>query len=283
MAQLYACIDGSPVAPAVCDHAAWAAARLDAPITLLHVLEDAQYPLPTDISGHIGLGARDQLLNELAQLDAQRNTLALAQGRQLLAAAQARLQPQHDPARITLRQRHGRLVDSLAEVADDIRLLVIGRQGEQSSAREQIGSQLETVIRTLHRPTLVVPAAFRPLSSALLAYDGSENSRLGVRLMAASPLFEGLSLHVVMVGADTPDHRAQLQWAEDALRHAGRPVHAVLRAGEIEPTLHAYQQDHQVDLLVMGAYGHSRLREFFVGSTTTRMLQTTPTPLLLLR
>jgi Universal stress protein UspA and related nucleotide-binding proteins len=33
----------------------------------------------------------------------------------------------------------------------------------------------------------------------------------------------------------------------------------------------------------MGAYGHSRIRQFFVGSTTTNMIRTTPTPLLLLR
>ncbi|MOA66376.1 Universal stress protein family protein [compost metagenome] len=54
-------------------------------------------------------------------------------------------------------------------------------------------------------------------------------------------------------------------------------------AGEVEPTLHAYQAQHQIDLLAMGAYGHSRIREFLVGSTTTSMLRTTVTPVLMLR
>jgi len=38
-----------------------------------------------------------------------------------------------------------------------------------------------------------------------------------------------------------------------------------------------------IDLLVMGVYGHSRIRQFLVGSTTTQMLRTTTSPLLLLR
>ncbi|NPZ02087.1 universal stress protein, partial [Pseudomonas aeruginosa] len=44
-----------------------------------------------------------------------------------------------------------------------------------------------------------------------------------------------------------------------------------------------YQKEHGIDLLVMGAYGHSRIRQFLVGSTTTSMLRTTISPLLLLR
>lgn len=44
-----------------------------------------------------------------------------------------------------------------------------------------------------------------------------------------------------------------------------------------------YQSNHAVDLTVMGAYGHSRIRQFFVGSQTTNLLQRSLTPLLLLR
>ena len=39
----------------------------------------------------------------------------------------------------------------------------------------------------------------------------------------------------------------------------------------------------KIGLLVMGAYGHSRIRQFLVGSTTTSMIRSTTTPLLLLR
>jgi nucleotide-binding universal stress UspA family protein len=53
--------------------------------------------------------------------------------------------------------------------------------------------------------------------------------------------------------------------------------------GTVVDTLIEYQKAHQMDLTIMGAYGHSRIRQFFVGSQTTKMLAKSMTPLLLLR
>ncbi|WP_372628034.1 universal stress protein, partial [Arsukibacterium sp.] len=44
-----------------------------------------------------------------------------------------------------------------------------------------------------------------------------------------------------------------------------------------------YQQEHHIDLMVMGAYGHSRIRQFIVGSTTTAMISKAKCSLLILR
>lgn len=69
MTHVTACIDGSASAPAVCDYAAWAGQRLEAPLTFLHVLDQRQYPVSADLSGNIGLGSREHLLDELASQD----------------------------------------------------------------------------------------------------------------------------------------------------------------------------------------------------------------------
>ncbi|MDP1775829.1 MAG: universal stress protein, partial [Moraxellaceae bacterium] len=149
MTSIYACIDGSPAAVSVCDYAAWAAAKLSAPITLLHVLDHQAYPVNTDVSGNIGLGARDLLLDELVALDEKRNRLALEQGKLRLEAARQHIQQTDASLNITQRQRHGNLVETLSELEDDIRAAVIGRQGETSGgALSQVGSQLESIIRT---------------------------------------------------------------------------------------------------------------------------------------
>lgn len=283
MNNVLACIDGSPQAAAVCDCAAWASLQLDAPLTLLHVLDQQQYPTAGNLSGIIGLGSREYLLEELAALDEKRSKLALEEGRMMLDAAKQRvvtagvMQPD-------VRQRHGDLVESLRELESDTPLLVIGKQGEDSGTELQlIGSQLESVIRTLHRPILVTPASFSVPTSVMLAFDGSATTRRGVEMLASSPLVKGIPIHLVMVGEDTGDSRALLESARDALTAAGFEVHIAIRAGEVEPTLHAYQAEHGIGLLVMGAYGHSRIRQFLVGSTTTRMIRSTTTPLLLLR
>ncbi|ESQ99987.1 universal stress protein A [Stutzerimonas chloritidismutans AW-1] len=283
MTHVMACIDGSPQAAAVCDCSAWASKRLDAPLTLLHVLDRQQYPVSGDLSGIIGLGSREFLLQELATLDEKRAKLALEEGRMMLDSARQRA-ISAGVAQPECRQRHGDLVESLRDLQDETRLLVIGRQGEDSGdAIQHIGSQLENVIRTMQRPILVAPGDFSAPQSVMLAFDGSATSRKGVEMLAGSPLFKGMPIHLVMVAADTADSQAQLENARGVLTAAGFNVEIAIRAGEVEPTLHAYQAEHGIDLLVMGAYGHSRIRQFFVGSTTTNMIRTTSTPLLLLR
>ena len=283
MTQVIACIDGSAASTAVCDYSAWAAFQLDAPLILLHVLDDDHFPTNSNMTGNIGLGSREQLLEELAELDAQRAKIALKQGNVMLEAAEQRAR-QDGVTNVQIRQRHGELADALHDLEADTRLAVLGLHGETSSDDNQhIGSQLETVIRTLHRPILLTPHNFQAPKSAMLAFDGSATTRKGVEMLAKSPLFKGMPVHVVMVDADTSDNWEKLKWAEKALNDAGHEVHIALRAGEVEPTLHAYQTEHNIDIMVMGAYGHSRIRQFLVGSTTSSMLQASKTPLLILR
>lgn len=286
MTNVVACIDGSRATTAVCDYAAWASLQMQAPLTLLHVLDEGRYPVATDMTGNIGLGSREMLLDELAELDAQRNKLALQQGHHMLEAAQARVRKE-GAEQVTMRQRHGDLADTLLTMEADTRLVVMGIHGEETCELENtkghIGSHLETVIRSVHRPILLTPQSYRKPQSVLLAYDGSETTRKGVEMVAQSPLFKGLPIHVVMVDADTAANQEQLKWAQQQLQQCGHEVHIALRAGDVEPSLHAYQAEHNVDMLVMGAYGHSRIRQFLVGSTTTNMLNNSESPLLILR
>lgn len=283
MNHVMACIDGSPSAAAVCDCAAWASQRLDAPLTLLHVLDQQQYPATGNLSGIIGLGSREYLLEELAALDEKRSKLALEEGRVMLDAARQRVITA-GVAQPDVRQRHGDLVEVVRELEADIRLLVLGKQGEDSGTDlHLIGSQLESVIRTLHRPILVTPASFSAPTRIMLAFDGSATTRKGVEMIASSPLLRGIPVHLVMVGDDSADSRALLDSARDTLTAAGFDAQTAIRSGEVEATLHAYQAEQGIDLLVMGAYGHSRIRQFLVGSTTTSMIRSATTPLLLLR
>ncbi|GAB3378475.1 universal stress protein [Azotobacter armeniacus] len=284
MTRILACIDGSPSTAAVCDGAIWASRRLGLPLTFLHVLDRGRYPEPGDLSGAIGLGSREHLLDELTRLDERRAKVALEQGQAVLEAARDRAIAAGLEAP-ELCQRHGALVETLGEMADSIHLLVIGRQGEDSrhNADQPIGSQLESVTRTLVRPTLVVPDDFKAPGSLLLAYDASPTARQAVHMLATSQLFKGLPLHLLMVGEDNALTRAALHDAQAQLEVAGFVVIPAIREGDIEPVLHAYQQERAIDLLAMGAYGHSRIRRFFLGSTTSHMLHTSLTPLLLLR
>ncbi|WP_417660846.1 universal stress protein [Pseudomonas sp.] len=283
MTHVMACIDNSQSSLAVCDYAAWASQQLAAPLTLLHVLDEEKYPATADLSGNIGLGSREHLLEELATLDAKRARLALEQGQHMLENAKERtlnfgaVSPQ-------LKQRHGHLVESLSELQDDIRLLVIGKVGEDS-ARDActLGRQIEAVVRTIHRPILITANSYKKPETVMLAFDGSPTAQKTVQMLAASPICQGLPIHLVMVATDSADNRDVLGKAADVLLSAGFDVKTQIRSGDVEAVLHGYQAEQGIDLLVMGAYGHSRIRQFLVGSTTTTMLRTATIAVLLLR
>lgn len=283
MTHIVASIDGSHAAPAVCNAAAWASQRLDAPLRVLHVLDRSEYPTQSDLAGNIGLGSREHIRERLAELDHQRSRLALEEGKVMLEEARKCIGEQ-GVERLETLQRHGHLVDTLQDLEGETRLLVMGRQGEAHDDDEPaIGSHLETVIRTLHRPILVALPGFGPPSRFMVAFDGSKTAGKVVEMVARSGLFKGLECHLVMAGTETPRHHEQLMRARQKLESAGLEVRAALIPGDAVGVLQNYETDHAIDLVVMGAYGHSRIREFLVGSTTTQMIRKSKIPMLLLR
>jgi nucleotide-binding universal stress UspA family protein len=288
MTNIVACIDGSNTTPAVCDFASWASLRVDAPLKFLHILDKNEFAksqhLGGNISGSIGLGSREALLQELTELDEKRGKIALQHGHMLLDYAKSRAQEAGIKEPIC-RQRHGDLVDTLIEMEKDIRLLVMGKQGSMGdSIGDHVGNNLERVVRTMHRPILVAPPTFKAPQNIMIAFDGSDTTRKGIEMVANSDLFKGLPCHIVMVNNDIKDVSELLAWARTTLETAGFDVTTNEISGEVKQALCDYRDEHDIGMVVMGAYGHSKIRQFFVGSTTTKMVQhATDIPLLLLR
>lgn len=283
--KVLACIDHSPYAESVCDFAAWSAQRMEAPLSLLHVL----IPGPTkgqgspNLSGAIGLGARSELLEELAALDEQRGRLALEHGKHLLGQARVRVATQGFEG-VEVRQRHGDLVEALLTLDSETRLYVVGKRGAASAlAHGHLGQHLERVIQAVTKPILVAQSQFAPPRSILLAYDASATAHKSVEMVAASPLFRGVPCHLVHVGRNAPDIDAGMKRAVATLEGSGFKVHAAVVEGNPEDALPVYEAREGVDLLVMGAYGHSRIRRMILGSTTTAMLRTSRISVLVLR
>jgi nucleotide-binding universal stress UspA family protein len=282
MKQVLACIDGSAASIAVCDYAAWASTRLAAPLTFLHVLDQPPV-IRSDLSGKLGIDSGKSLMNELVALDERRGRLAREHGQYVLEAAKHHvdnLGVVHPYGHL----RYGTLVDCLKDVETDTGLVIIGRNGERNnSVSDVVGSQVENVVRAINCPVLVVSRSFAIAQRFLIAYDGSDTARRCVEKLAASTLLKGLDCHLLMVGGQTSSSHEQISWAKNILQEHGYAVTAAIHGGEADAVIENYCKAERIDLLVMGAYGSSRIRQFFVGSTTTKMLQQTQIPLLLLR
>ncbi|MFK7686095.1 universal stress protein [Aeromonas caviae] len=241
MTNIFACIDGSPAMTAMCDAAAWASTNTGLPVTLLHALEKNEFEGQADLSGNIGLGSREQLLKELAELDHQRSRLAHEQGRILLNSGKEYLADLGMPVVDTL-QRHGQLVETTQELSSGMRMLIMGKQGT-THAHELIGRNIESVIRTLSNPIMVVQPGFQTPSRFLFAYDASPTAKKVLELIASSPLLKGLECELVMVGEPSDEHERQLAQAKQVLKSAGIRVEAMLLQGEVVPMVCQHAAD----------------------------------------
>jgi len=284
MTHLIALVDGSPYAQSVCDHAAWVASKTSASIELLHVLGRRETSsAPANLSGNLTLGARSDLLDKLAAHDAERAKLAKDRGRIILDAAKAVLEA-GGAGTVTARLRHGDVVDALHEVEADADLIILGKRGEAANfAKGHLGSNLERIVRAATRPVMAASRAFQPVARALIAYDGGASADRAVAHLAGGKLLQGVPIDVVSVGEETSERRTRLDAAAERLRAGGHDVTRELLPGKPEEAISAYIRAHGIGLLAMGAYGHSRIRNLVIGSTTTEMLRSCPIPVMLFR
>jgi nucleotide-binding universal stress UspA family protein len=283
--KILACTDGSaPYAASVYDHTGWAAARMGAAVEVLHVLDhEREKAAVADFSGAIGVDARDELLEQLADLEAAKAKVAQKKGRLILDDAKARL-TERGVGDVTLTQRHGSLVDTLAEVEGGADLVVIGKRGEAHDvASGHLGANLERAIRGSHKPVLVASRAFRPIRRVMIAFDGSTTGRRTVEFAAGNPLLKGLDFDVVSVSPSSKATEDDLAAAVKTLERGGSTARGITVRGSAEDAIAAHVNAEGIDLIVMGAYGHSRIRSMIVGSTTTETIRTCHVPLLMFR
>lgn len=282
MGKVLACIDGSTYATSICDHAAWYATRAKVGVDVLHVIDRSETARArTDLSGSVGLGASEALLEELTRADEAQGRLAQEHGRALLEGATARLRQDGVTAIETI-HRHGEVADTVIELETSVDLVIIGKRGESGNfAPGHLGSKVERVVRGSIRPVLAVPRVFIPITRIVLAFDGGASSRNALQRVATDAALADLEMLIVMAGSDNPDNQRHLDWARSTL--GDRPCDVDLRPGEAETVISLALRHAAGDLLVMGAYGHSRIRELLVGSTTTTMLRKSRVPVLLFR
>lgn len=281
--NVLACIDGSKHTTIVCDYAAWATKQLGASLVLLHVLPKPEPTMLFNMSGAASLSPQDKITDELANLDKKRIELAKEHSKQVLDQASAHVTESGFATPRTI-QRVGRLVHEIEQYDDYCQLLVLGRQGaNEDDTISRLGSHVEQVIRTTDKPLLLTLSEFKQPRKVMLAFDGSDTTRKGVDMLASSPLFKGLECHIVMVAGPDPQNLEQLEVARLQLEDAGLKAVSALLQGEVKKNLLAYQQKQDIDLVVMGAYGHSRIRQWLLGSITDLMLQESTQPLLILR
>ncbi|MEY8838534.1 universal stress protein [Cribrihabitans sp. XS_ASV171] len=280
---LIALVDGSDYSKSVCHHAAWIAGKNEWKVKLYHVMGRRDATERQDLSGTIRLGARSELLEQLSQLDQERAKLSHAHGRAILEDAKAIIAGD-GKIEVETRLRQGDLVETVTDKEETGEMIVIGKRGEAAGhASEHLGSNLERIVRASHKPVFIANRAFKPIEKVLVAFDGAASSLKAVDFIARSPLFAGLKVALVFAGKESPEIVRSLENAVATLKAGGIDSETILQSGEPEKVLAQLTAKDGHELLVMGAYGHSRIRSLLIGSTTTEMIRSCRVPVLIMR
>ncbi|MBN1404109.1 MAG: universal stress protein [Opitutales bacterium] len=280
MKKLMVCTDGSGYSNVSCEFASWIASKTGASVDVLYVTDIRQYEMPivADISGSLGAQPYLNLVSQLQQVERLKVEV-------VEQAARKTFEDSNFDRDINFIHQEGTLVDRVDDVENNYDIILIGKRGMNSEAAKQhLGSSLERVVRACSKPVLVTSRAFRPLNKILIAYDGSPSSRRALDFVASDKLFEDAKIYVVSV--DDKGQNSASKLADEALGKllaAGRGAEKMVISGPVHQTISKTAEDIEADMLVIGAFGQNRLREFFIGSTTTELLRTKNMPILCMR
>jgi nucleotide-binding universal stress UspA family protein len=279
MKNILVCIDGSEYSQVAADYALHLAQRLGVDLKGLHVLDSTilETPLMIDVDGWVGAETYGEQLQQFREVIEKRAEAIVNQFndhcRQAGSAAEATTAMGH-PSAVILEQEK------------DYDLVVMGQKGENARHLGAMpGSTAGRVARHSAKPCLVTPAAFKPVSRILAAFDGTSHARQA--LQQALALGSGLQVPITVLTAADGAARAAadlvLQQARELAAGFQGQVAFEARDGSAVGVILAVIAEGGFDLLVMGAYGHGRIHEMILGSTTAHLVCRAAIPVLLVR
>ena len=277
MKRVIACIDSSPCINALAEAAAWIATQTQRELVLLQVLDyyPASYHLG-EISGVIGFESNAMLLKELAELEQKQSELALDYSNNLLQHISSMIQEKYEIVATKIQEKGDFLEQSFSVLNEDD-IVVIGRVGEKSAERNKaLGSNVENFIRGANCTVMTVGEHFKAPTRFIFAYEYSPTCIKMMKRIAQSDLLKLLQCHLLYVG----DHPEVLNEPADFLTAAGLDVVVEYRYGDVAENILDYQREHGIQLIVLGAFSHSKIHQFFLGSITTNIFRNSTVPLL---
>lgn len=280
---IFACVDGYKFSNSVCEYGIEISKNTQIPLKLLNTIEHSHKSNKVDFSGNLGLGEKDELLEELSNEDEKESKALINNGKELLNTLKQKANDAGLRSVITS-QRHGKLYDNLVELQAKVRLLIIGLRGKDSQGNNIVGEQIEEILRNIEVPTLLVNQEFRPINKLMMAYDGSTSSIKALQSIVKSPLFkQDVRRYIVNVCNDERKSRMLLAQAAELLHDTKLNIELVSIKGEPLNELLKFQSEHDIDAIVMGAFSHGKIRSAIFGSFTSKMIQNSSKPLILIR
>jgi nucleotide-binding universal stress UspA family protein len=274
--------DGSANSLTALEYGIYVARKLDATLIGLYVLDVnlIRSPMLTDISGSVGMppyeGFFDSIetsLNEKADF--------------ILKEFQERCQKSGIHAEV--KKTIGKISPKIIEEAQNADLILMAKKGEHFHLKEGglLGSVAEAVIRNSGKPVLVTPEKFLEIESMGLAYDGSGSALKALKISLELSKKAVWPITAVIITSDAKKSdtlSTQIEEMKEKYMLASViDCETIILSGKESDEIIKFIREGAVELMVMGAYGHNRLRELLLGSTTSHVIRKSQIPVLLIR
>lgn len=170
--------------------------------------------------------------------------------------------------------------DAITEVVEDARVhdLVL------TQSKPEFAALTEALIFEAGRPVILYPDQVFSgrIEHVAIAWD---SSRAAARALADAAIFIGQAtrVSVICVMGEKPLEENAAKVLVSTLRSKGVNAELYLVPGiekSIGEAIQSHARELRADMLVMGGYGHSRLREFVLGAATSDVLSNTKLPVL---
>lgn len=288
MKRILACTDGSPYAQTCCQYAAWFSTQAKAHLDILYATEmnPLQNPLWADLGGSLGIDPFQDFSSKLAEIEEEKVKIIKKLTQELLRKEKI------SSKGFSFHHHFSPLLDIVESFEDSksddqptVDMVFLGKYGENASRQNShLGSSLERIVRSSCKPCVVTPEKFKSIKTIALATDDSESVNSAIKFLSKTNVFKNTLLHIISVNANGDKNLAEnrIQKAQKKLGTKFKITSKVL-TGTVESKIPSYIKRNKVDLLIMGAYGHSRIRNLIIGSTTTLLIQACNVPVMLFR
>jgi nucleotide-binding universal stress UspA family protein len=167
---------------------------------------------------------------------------------------------------------HGHMVD----------MLIIGARGEFAKWESKwIGATLEVVVRQFNKPILITPEKECTIAKILIAYDGTNKANKALQMAAFFATKLAIPVVILSVHDNERLRNKNLLEAKTYLEPYNISLEAIGLSGAPEKEILKTAKARKCDLIIMGAFGHSRIREAILGSTTDYVMRNSALPVLL--
>ncbi len=268
-------VDGSEYTDAQVKHATDLARAFAAHITVLSVVDVriSEWAVAMGTDGFVPMIPSNIYKEESQRILKERADAVIEKCTEIMTAEQLDFSTE---------QVHGAPADVICEKSRLVDMLMIGARGEFAKWKKNlVGATLDAVVRQWSKPVLITQKKYAKVSAILSAYDGSDRSNKALQLAALFAAALDCQLTVLTVHDNVKLRQKFLNEAKRYLAPHEVAVDFVGSTGNPEKEIIRMSHERSTGLIIMGAFGQSRIREAILGSTTEYVIRHAEVPVLL--